>query len=252
MILCVAVRCRALGRHKPDCDQECRGCLPRPAADGRNLCEVCTRRIGEDAVQAAFLYAELEQMLATGGGMTEKTSGTRDRGTTLNGRAVAARTLIRHTLVSWSLMISEERGIRAPRDTVTAMGEYLDKHQEWLSAHGAAGDCSGELSELAHGFPRRAAYPNLAKVVEVGCCPIRGCSGVLTAIVRAQDSLLPSVIECDWYRSAGLEDMAPHLWTPGQWDALKRSMAQAERELLAEMVRAAAAAAAEAMDRNVA
>lgn len=33
MILCVSPRCRPLGRHRPDCVEECRGCLPRMAAD---------------------------------------------------------------------------------------------------------------------------------------------------------------------------------------------------------------------------
>lgn len=216
MILCASPRCRGRG-HQPTCtDDGCKGCVPRPAADGRNLCETHTRFLAEDAVQAAFLYGELVHRLASSGGVGEKTSGTRDRGTMLNGKAVEARTLIRHTLVSWCLLISEERGIGAPADEVKAMGDYLALHSVWLSAYTAAGDCSEELYELAHGWPRRACYPNPAYGVEVGPCPIEGCDGILTAVVRAQDGMLPSGVTCD----APLEDgqLEPHYWPARQWE----------------------------------
>jgi hypothetical protein len=249
MILCASSRCRIVGRHRDGCDTDCRGCLPRAAADGRNLCEICTRRVGEDAIQAAFLYAELAERLASSGGLEEKTSGTRDRGTTLNGKAVTARTLIRHTLVSWSLMISEERGIHPPRDTTAAMGEYLDKHQQWLSAHGTAGDCSDELHELAHGFPRRACYPNPAKVVDVGPCPEPGCGGELTAVVRAQDAMLPSEVTCSAPPEEG--QLEPHTWTARHWEfVLGPAIEQAQAARLAALLAGELVAEAETRDRS--
>lgn len=224
MILCASPRCRGRG-HYPTCqDDECKGCIPRPAADGRYLCDAHTRWLAEDAIQAAFLYGELAERLASSGGVGEKTSGTRDRGTQLNGKAVSARTLIRHTLVSWSLLISEERGISTPADEVKAMGEYLALHSVWLSAHPAAGDCSEELHELAHGWPRRACYPNPAIVVEVGKCPIEGCPGTITAVVRASDSLYPSAVECDADPPDG--QLEPHIWPWGnnEFEGLTRDL----------------------------
>ncbi|HEX6968916.1 MAG TPA: hypothetical protein VF174_08940 [Micromonosporaceae bacterium] len=227
MILCASPRCRGRG-HQPTCvDDGCRGCLPRPAADGRNLCELCTRWLAEDAIQAAFLYGELAERLAASNGAGEKTSGTRDRGTQLNGKAVQARTLIRHTLVSWCLLIAEERGISTPADEVKAMGDYVALHAVWLSAYTAAGDCSDELHTLAHGWPRRAAYPNPAKVVEIGPCPKAGCTGTITAIVRATDSLYPSAVECD---AIGEDNLEPHIWPWGgdDFDGLTRDLRAAK------------------------
>lgn len=253
MILCASPRCRGRG-HQPTCtDDECKGCVPRPAADGRNLCETHTRYLAEDAVQAAYLYGELEHRLASSGGGGEKTSGTRDRGTQLNGKAVEARTLIRHTLVSWCLLIAEERGISTPADDVAAMGDYVALHAVWLSAHPAAGDCTDELYELAHGWPRRAAYPNPAKIVEVGKCPISGCPGTITAVVRTQDALLPSAVECDAEPPDG--ELEPHIWPWGsdEWRALRRDLARAaEQHDPANLERAEAAALAEAEVREAA
>lgn len=227
MILCGSVRCRALGRHRSECADDCRGCLPRPAADGRNLCEVCTRRIGEDAVAAGELYVELEWVLGRSQGRGEKTSGSKERGLIVNERAVEARTLIRHTLVSWCLLICEERAISPPQDFVSAMGLYLDKHQVWLSAHPAAGDCSGELWELAHGKPWRTAHPNPVTIVGLGRCPMPDCPGTITAVVRKGDSLLPSSVDCDQRPEDGV--LEPHSWPWGsdEWKVLKRDLIMA-------------------------
>lgn len=204
-----------LGQHKPDCTAECRGCLPRWAADGRNLCEVCTRRLAEDATTAAELYVELELVLATPGRPGEKTSGTPDHGTELNDRAVEARRLIRHTLVSWCLLVAEERGIATPDDTPTAMATYVNLHAVWLSAHPAAGDCADEIADLAHGAPWRTAYPSGARRFKVGPC-LEDCPGTIVAVLRDTDQLLPSALTCD---------LDPeHTWSAHQWREIGRAL----------------------------
>ncbi len=205
-----------LAHHKPDCSVECRGCLPRYSADGRNLCEVCTRRLAEDATTAAQLYAELELVLAAPGRLGEHTSGTPDHGTELNDRAVEARTLIRHTLVSWCLLIAEERGITTPEDTVDALAEYVDRHSVWLSAHGAAGDCAEEIADLAHGAPWRTAYPSGARRFKVGPCLMQDCTGEIIAVLRDTDQLLPSALTCDADE--------PHTWTADKWREIGRAL----------------------------
>jgi hypothetical protein len=228
MILCASSRCRIRARHTTDCvDEDCKGCLKRRALDGLNLCDVCTNRIGEDAAAAAELWHELELVLARASGTGEKTSGSRERGLRVNERALEARTLIRHTLVSWCLMVSEERGIAAPRDTVTAMGEYLNKHRQWLSAHPAAKDCSDEMWELAHGRTWRAAFPNPVTIVPLGRCPMPDCPGTITAVVRKGDALLPSSVDCDQPPADGA--LTPHHWPWGsdEWKVLKRDLIMA-------------------------
>ncbi len=214
MILCVNPHCRAFGRHQPDCQVECRGCLPRQAADGRNLCEICTRRLAEDAQTAAQLYADLEEVLiATGrGGLS--VSGTRDHGLELNERAAECRTLIRHRLVSWSLLIAEERGFAVPANTVGALAAFVVTSSVWLSAHPAANDAAEELHDLAHGLPWRTAYPSGVRRYPVAACPM--CPGTILATLRDTDHLLPSVLACD------LDEL--HVWTADAWRALGRAL----------------------------
>lgn len=217
MILCVNGRCRILGRHGQECESEdCRGCLPRPASSGCNLCEVCTRRLAEDAKTAAVLYADLELVLANSGVAGEPISGTRDRGTELNDRAVEARTEIRHTLVSWTLLIAEERGISTPDDYVHQIAAFVAKHAVWLSAHPAAGDAAGELHELAHGQAWRTAYPSGSRRFPVAACVVAECTGTIVATIRHTDYLLPSALTCDQD-----ED---HTWTAASWRTLGRAL----------------------------
>lgn len=215
-LACSAPRCRAFGRHLEACaTDDCKGCQPRLAADGLRLCEVHVRRLGEHAHQAADVYTELALALLTSGRPDERTSGSKERGAVLNERAVQARTTIRHTLVSWCRLVSEERGITLPNDDITSLASYVAKHAQWLGAHPAAGECSDELEELARGKPWRIAYPTGARVVEVGACPLDGCGGTVRAILRRTDSLLPSELVCDTDGS--------HRWSAEKWRAFART-----------------------------
>jgi hypothetical protein len=187
--------------------------------------------------------------------MGEKTSGSRDRGLKVNVKVMEARTLIKHTLVSWSLMISEERGVALPEDLVGPLGQYVARHAEWLSALPAAGDCADEMYELARGKTWRTAFPNPVYVVDVGPCPIKGCTGRLTGAFRQGDALLPSTVECDWWAEQEEPETPPHLWTAMDWRALKRAFAEKKAREEAEPAdreRAEAAAACEVEARAAA
>jgi hypothetical protein len=193
-IACLNPRCAIPRRHRDDCAGEpCKGCLPGWAADGLRLCAVCCRRLGENAVKAAGLHGELELML--------RPSGTDGQATGKPGSAspprdavVAMRTEIRAVLVSWCRLVSEERGIGLPRDEVTAMGDYLRRHSDWLAATEYAGEAADELASLvsrAWGL----AYPSGTRRIEVGPCP--RCDGTLTAVVRPVDSTRTTEVVCD-------------------------------------------------------
>ena len=112
-------------------------------------------------------------------------------------------------------LISEERGITLPADDVTAMAGYVARHAEWLAATDYAGEVADELAEHA-GRAWGLAYPNgtsVAKLPEP--CPT--CGGMLLAIRRATDGVLPSEVVCD-----GTE---PHTWPASQWRWLGRLIA---------------------------
>ncbi|HEX5994451.1 MAG TPA: hypothetical protein VFY84_04855 [Jiangellales bacterium] len=252
--LCIAPRCRSIGYHLSDCtNEQCRGCQPRLAADGLRLCVVHTRAIADDAHRAAEVHAELALVLAASDRPGERTSGSRERGLAVNERAVWARATIRHTLVSWCKLIAEERGITLPggwavqhlppgfigppnrlwrvNDTASSLARYLAKHADWLSASDYADEVSDELRDLAHGEPWRVAYPTGARVFEVGPCPetVDGapCPGVVRAVLRRTDSLLPSELVCDHHPDPQPEDWSSHHWPADQWLTLGRKLRRA-------------------------
>lgn len=241
--LCVSSRCAARGYHWPDCkDADCRGCQPRLAADGLNLCLPHLEWLPQDARKAGRLYDDLAQALITSSQSGERTSGTPDRGASLNPRAVEARTTIRAVLTSWCRLIAEERGIglpsrRAveelplgfigpprivlvPHDHPAAMGAYLARHADWLAAHPAAGEASEELRELVT-LAHPVAYPTGARVFPVGPC-LHDCEGTIKAILRRVDSLLPSSLVCD------VDD--EHTWPADQWLTLGRKLRRTTTE----------------------
>lgn len=225
-LLCATPACRKPGSHTTECltrpDTPCRGCAPAQAADGLNLCQHHTRWIALDAVLAANLWIELGLCLVGSGTMEEIRTKGEKLGINLRDAVVEHRGDIRHTLVSWTLMISDERGIGTPADTITALGDYVARHNQWLAAHPAAGDASSELRELVT-VGRALQQPSGTRVVPIGPCPVvaeeRVCTGTLRALLRRQASLLPSAVTCD--------ADATHSWDSTQWSKLGRAMKQA-------------------------
>jgi hypothetical protein len=225
--LCIVAVCFAHGRHAVDCDDhECRGCVPRLARDGARICDVHLRHLAEDAVEAARLHSELLQVLTGSGGFGEKVRTSNDPNITLNDAAADARTAIRATLASWCRMVSEERGITLPADSIRSMGAYIVKHADWLAAHPAADDAVAELHDLAHGQARRIAYPGGGRRFPIELpdgtyarCPektavdeletMEPCPGTLWTILRRDSSLLPSEMVCN-------HDEA-HRWPTSRW-----------------------------------
>lgn len=221
-LLCLAAHCRVLGLHHTDCaGGDCKGCLPRMAADGLRLCVVHTDAIGHDAIRAGDLHGALALALTgSGGGGPKVSGGTVDKSLNLNERALRVRDDIRAKLASWCLMIAEERGIATPEDKPTRLGAYIDTHRVWLSAHGAAGDASVELRELVN-EARRVAYPEGSGVTrDLGMCPVAEdgspCGGKLRGVMRRADSYLPSWVLCDRDRE--------HAWDATQWMGLGAAM----------------------------
>lgn len=214
---CPAAGCRILGHHRDNCqDADCRGCIPRTAAPGLQLCDYHMLRIAADATRAADLYGELEAVLATAERPGERTSGTPSHGTELNTRAAAMRTEIRHILVSWCKLVADERGIALPADHIDAIAAYLALHREWLAAHlGVAGECCDELASLAH-RAFNVAYPSGARIFPVGPCPEPGCTATVRVVLRRVDALLPSELVCDAEEA--------HSWPASRWRELGRTI----------------------------
>lgn len=231
--LCIAAGCRSFGHHLEACmDDQCRGCGPRLAAPGLNLCDYHTTHIGLDAVRSAEMWTELEQILAAPERPGERTTGSPDHGTKLNQKAVAMRKEIRHVLANWCTLIAETRGLTLPAPHVDALGAYLMIHREWLAANPLAKDVAGELNSLKH-RAWNAAYPTGARIFEVGPCPT--CYETLTVIIRDVDSLLPSELICAGTNPHpdGCECGAcpPHKWPAHRWRELGKHRYLSAREI---------------------
>jgi alkanesulfonate monooxygenase SsuD/methylene tetrahydromethanopterin reductase-like flavin-dependent oxidoreductase (luciferase family) len=152
----------------------------------------------------------------------------------LNGQAAAARWQIHHDLVTTVRLVMEERGFTAPGDSIAEMALWLSRSADWLAAHPSAGERANEAADWLSAA-RNAINPDPPKRVQIGPCVVVDCPGTLTAVVRAQDSLLPSAITCSWWelladegRAQVVEDGGEvHVWTPSAWHSLGRRMRSA-------------------------
>lgn len=236
--LCASPRCRTLGQHHTDCEGDCRGCLPNVAGSGLLLCYNHADHIGTDAVAAAQAWGELALSLApSGSGDGGGRGGNPHPSLVLHDGVVEVRATIRHTLVSWTRLIAEERGVHVPWrwqyvlpafgcegpanrvriavEGATALAEYIQVHARWLAAQDYAGECSDEFASLA-ASARRVVQPSGTRIISVGPCPMQDCGGELRALMRTERSLMPSSVTCD--ADTG------HEWTAADWPALAASM----------------------------
>lgn len=255
-VLCARAGCVHRGHHAGGCaDDRCAGCQPWPAADGLRLCQHHAGRIGPDAVALGELYDELGYVLMPSGSGGERVGGRGDNGPPVpRDRVVAVRSEIRHVLVSWCRLVSEERGVSLPNGTGNGPESHGDGRKPlggspgpdrahngaqgvepscrelaafvahhagpdgawWLAAHdGVAGHVSEELDALR----RRAwavAYPNGTRRRDLGHdCPMDNCDGRLEAIMRPQDAVLPPEVFCS-------VEPDLHRWSSSQWRQLDK------------------------------
>lgn len=232
---CLAPHCVTRARHRDDCPDvdECRGCLPRLAADGLRLCDVCARQLGENLMVAAIRYTDLGLVLTAGRGLGEIVTASTDPNMSLNEHAADLRAEIRRALAGVCGLISRERGMAPPAlagvvervenlprgfigpprmlirsvDEVAELSVYAGRHREWLAAHSRAGRVSARLHDLAHGDAYRVAYPSGGRSFEVATpngpapCPEtvdgKPCAGTLWTILRRTDSLWPAELACN-------------------------------------------------------
>ncbi|WP_344478414.1 hypothetical protein [Nonomuraea monospora] len=54
---------------------------------------------------------------------------------------------LKHVLVSWARLVSDERGVRLPADDLVSISRWLVKHVEWLRHHPAGGEVVAEVHD---------------------------------------------------------------------------------------------------------
>ncbi|ATO14674.1 hypothetical protein CO540_13245 [Micromonospora sp. WMMA2032] len=172
--LCVAEHCYTPRQHGPACPGgDCRGCLPRLAADGLRLCAVDVRRLAEDARTAAILHEDLALTLIRRGRGGERVAGSSSGAPVPDDEVMEARTAIRATLVGLARLIAGERGHALPADDIAAIGEFVARNDRWLAAHEAADEHARDLRDIASDpRTRRLAYPAGSDRLYIGDCPL--------------------------------------------------------------------------------
>lgn len=206
IVECASALCPPFrGRHTQGCLDEvgtkCDGCLPRLAADGLRLCQLCARLLAEDPVTLAGRYAALGLVLAGGGrGAGVHVAVSRDPNMQLNAAAAEARAQIRAELIALVRLVVGERGVHVPvrrvvarrpvgfvgpmplvsfvDSSVEALAFFLGKHAEWLAAHRAAGEHAEVLRQLVRGS-FVVAYPNGTRLFPVRIPRPRGVASVV-------------------------------------------------------------------------
>ncbi|MFI9723695.1 hypothetical protein ACIHFE_29235 [Streptomyces sp. NPDC052396] len=187
-------------------------------AAGSRLCAACGDRLVRELSRLPRLHEECG--LRLGGGpdqRQEKTSGGPLPGMPFNSAAAEARSAIMGVLRCWAAVVVEDRGVAAPENTVSALGEFLIRHAGWLAAQDAAHEVSLEIAKLVN-RAYRVIDPLPIRRVPIGGCVEAGCPGTLTALLRPHRPDSQAEIVCD---------TAPgHRWQAADWLRLRRRLAQ--------------------------
>lgn len=179
------------------------GICEAPVSDQAYLCSPCAQKLARDLGDVPWLAEELRTTISrlSRGGTSEK-PGKRGK---LSAAAlpydadVAAKAdHLRATLVTWCLLIADERGVMTPDDTLEAMSRFLLASCEWLR-HFPASDEALTQIRRAVSDARRAVDLRPDRVF-VGSCPLSAenggpCPAELFAIRGAQ---WVECLTCGW------------------------------------------------------
>lgn len=193
----------------------------RALAEGRAVCAGHDRRVADALDELPSMHAELVSRHVVGGrGYAVKLSGHPERGIPYSDAVGDERDLIRAQLASWAELVVTTRELaeRPAASDLDANAALLRVHRGWLLTGEWAEDFATEmLARHARGFS--LLYPSGRRRFEVtlpsgrpALCTevIDGvqCRGVLYAVIRDTDELLPSALTCD---ECGL-DLPAHAW----------------------------------------
>lgn len=153
--------CKMRDHHTSTCEGECRGCLPRPAAQG-HLCQSCYNRTEHALAELAVRVPWLERLgralsavaSNTALDQTQISNGHPSEGSVLHVAFLQADA-IRSDLNGWARVVLEDRSLSyGPGDDEPA--RWLLPHLPWIATHEAAGDF---VSEVTRDLSQTMAWP---------------------------------------------------------------------------------------------
>lgn len=203
-ILRLASRCRTDEEPDPG---------PKPRRYGY-LCGSCFMRVEKTIAEAPALLDDLALVLRRQGqALGERVDGTGDEPTFISGLVADARTDLFAKFCSWASVVVEECSLHAPEVTPEGVAAFLVTHLRWLAEQPWVDEMAREL-DAATRSAKSLAYPSGERhitlkdpdgepihCVESFCSIVAThealpCEGVLEAVVRDVDALLPSQITC--------------------------------------------------------
>ncbi|WNV86433.1 hypothetical protein [Umezawaea sp. Da 62-37] len=189
---------------------EAASCERQVTEPGRRVCSGCREVVRGNLSRLTDLHEACAEALTPGRRpMSERISGHRPTGITLDDTAVAVRSDVLDALVSWSALVSAERGAPGPGGrSVPRLVEFLTGQLDWLLGHGAGPDFVGEVADLV-AAAKAVLEPDPVKRRELGPCGEPGCAHVVLATLRAG-------------KVAEVACAAGHTWSPGRWLLLSR------------------------------
>jgi len=114
-------------------------------------------------------------------------------------------------LAAWAHLVAEEQHLNPRLDLrdVVAVCRFLDRHADFLAHHEAGLDAKAEVATIARQVEQLVRQTRPRRFI-VGSCP--ECTGLLVALLRNSDALLPSELRCSLHPE--------HCWTPSEWNGL--------------------------------
>jgi hypothetical protein len=169
--------CRITGQHRPDCNGDCRGCLPRPAEHG-TLCTTCTDRLTEAVTITPELLLHLHAIGQPHASSKALTDDLIHRGDPAESTVLPASWLDEDELDrltrSWCLLVLDEhpvQGMRGPGKGDSAAG-WLLPHLSWCVSREWAGEMRRELVSYVGVLERKWPGPDAVeppRPVDVPC-----------------------------------------------------------------------------------
>ncbi|RCG33293.1 hypothetical protein DQ384_02390 [Sphaerisporangium album] len=199
----------------PPCHRPASGDARPPALPGLRVCASCRASVRRDLLRLPDLHEACAEALTSGPrAFTERVSGRRPSGISLNEAAVSARADVVAFLACWTALVADERATPGPRSSqVTRLAGFLDQHLDWLLGHPAAGSLAAEIAEVT-AAARAALEPRRESRRELGSCGNPGCSLTLYAGSGPGQA---SEVRCE----------AGHVWHPREWLLLGRPLDRA-------------------------
>jgi hypothetical protein len=155
---------RCVGKHCHDGPTDHDQPMPRWSAPGSLLCRRCTARLEQDLAELPAREQQVTATLDAAGGSGAERRGTPEPPVPLNIGSHDHLTLMTAAVVSWALLVREERGLRGPdRSTVTALAPWLLGQLDWITQQPWVDDMAEEihdLSQVADAITRRKPLRN--------------------------------------------------------------------------------------------